>query len=519
MTATVIHAESLESLLMPGPVIKAHEEYEHSCDQCHDTSDRSRQSQLCVQCHAHENILNDLSSKTGFHGRLAEKSASNCKHCHTEHEGRDKDIVLLNAATFDHKNTDFSLKGAHLKTACNACHEAGRKYSEAAGECYSCHKKSDVHDGKQGKECDDCHTASSWKKTTFDHSKTDFPLLDSHKETSCIACHIKQTYKDTPKTCIGCHQINDVHGGDFGKQCDVCHNAKKWNQIIFDHNKKTDFSLYGKHKQASCKSCHQPDDLKADSASATSLKSQLSTKCYDCHKNDDTHKSRYGKKCADCHSSSSWQKQKFNHDKKTDFPLLGKHKKTECDRCHKGNLYNDEVLSDCYGCHKNDDVHRGKQGKECDSCHNEKGWHSDLAFDHDLAQFPLIGMHAVTQCEECHLSTDYHATESDCNSCHAADDVHKTKLGTDCETCHNPNSWMTWIFDHNDASDFKIDGAHDELGCYDCHKTASTGKLKATKDCISCHRSEDVHNRQFGRQCGDCHSTKNFKDIKIKQQW
>jgi hypothetical protein len=78
---------------------------------------------------------------------------------------------------------------------------------------------------------------------------------------------------------------------------------------------------------------------------------------------------------------------------------------------------------------------------------------------------------------------------------------------------------MTWLFDHDKASDFKIDGAHDELGCFDCHKTNSTGKLKASKDCISCHRSEDVHNRQFGRQCGDCHSTKSFKDIKIKQQW
>ena len=140
-----------------------------------------------------------------------------------------------------------------------------------------------------------------------------------------------------------------------------------------------------------------------------------------------------------------------------------------------------------------------------------------MLFDHDLTSFPLIGMHAATQCEECHLSNEYGATKSECNICHAGDDVHKTRLGTDCETCHTPNSWMIWFFDHDKDTKFKIDGAHKELGCYDCHRTKSKGKLNASKDCIYCHRSQDIHNRQFGRHCGDCHSTKTFKDVNIKQ--
>jgi hypothetical protein len=503
--STAINADSLSSLLMPGPVTKVHEKYEHDCEQCHDTSGKYEQGELCVQCHDHKNIRHDLSKQTGFHGRLPKSQQTDCKNCHTEHVGRDANIILLNPSSFNHQKTDFPLKGTHKEATCNACHKKGKKHSEAPGDCYSCHKKDDAHKGEQGKKCGDCHKATSWKETAFDHDKTDFPLKGAHKDTTCNACHINKKYKDTPKECLSCHQINDVHRGEFGKKCDDCHNSKKWTNAKFDH-KKTDFPLYGRHKKASCNSCHLGGDTKK----------KLPIKCYGCHKNDDNHKGRYGRKCNDCHVSSSWQKTKFDHDKKTDFPLRGKHKKVACDSCHQGDLYKDELPTKCYSCHKNDDAHKGKQGKKCDSCHNEKGWLYNTIFDHDLVQFPLIGMHAATQCNECHLTPDYEKTETECNACHAADDVHKTQLGTDCHTCHNPNSWHTWLFDHDKATTFKIDGAHKDLGCLDCHRTPSNGKLEASKDCISCHRSDDTHNRQFGGQCGDCHNTKSFKDTHIK---
>ena len=520
LLAAAAAGESLESLLMPGAVVQSHEKYEQQCDNCHDTSDKRRQAQLCTHCHAHENIAEDISNKTGFHGRLPVREQNDCKHCHTEHIGRGANIILLNTSTFDHLKTDFELKGLHKKTACDSCHKPEKKYSDAPVECYSCHKKADVHDGKQGKKCGSCHTAAGWKETGFDHEKTDFPLQGAHEDTSCSSCHINQKYKDTPEACVNCHKINDSHRGIFGKECDDCHNSVKWSEASFDHNRKTDFSLSGKHKTTSCNNCHLSEHLPVMlPAKRTGDKkdASLPTDCFSCHKNDDSHKSRYGKKCKDCHTTSSWQKQKFDHGKATDFTLLGKHKETACNMCHRGDLYKDELKTGCFDCHRNDDVHKGEQGKKCDSCHNEDGWHSDVAFDHDLSKFPLIGMHAATQCEECHLSTEYSTAESDCNQCHADVDVHKTRLGTDCETCHNPNSWNISLFDHDQSTDFKIDGAHKELGCYDCHQSRSTGKLTASKDCIACHRSEDVHNRQFGRQCGDCHSTKSFKDIDIKR--
>lgn len=500
-------ADTLQSLLMPGPVIKAHAKYEQECDQCHDTSKKSTQAKLCIQCHKHKNISDDLKNKSGFHGYLSRSEQRDCKHCHADHKGRNAKIVLINPSIFDHRKTDFLLKGEHKKTPCTTCHKARKKYSEAPTDCFSCHKKTDIHEGKQGKKCANCHNSTSWKQTEFDHEKTDFSLKGSHKKIQCSACHVNKKYKDTPTTCFGCHQINDSHQGNFGKKCNSCHNTDSWTKAIFDHNKKTDFPLYGKHKKASCNSCHTSGDIKK----------KLPKKCYDCHKNDDRHKGRYGKKCHDCHASSSWQKQTFNHKKNTDFPLLGKHKNATCRQCHKGNLYKDKVKTKCVTCHKKDDIHKGKQGDKCNNCHNEKGWHSDVLFDHDLLHFPLIGMHATTPCEECHLSAEYGSTESKCNACHAGDDVHKTRLGTDCTSCHNPNSWKTWIFDHDKSTSFEIDGAHKDLGCYDCHQTVSTDKLQASSDCISCHRGQDIHNRQFGRQCDDCHSTNSFKDINIKR--
>jgi len=516
------NADTLETLLMPGPLSNAHKKHEHDCNQCHDTLDKKKLGQLCMQCHDHKNILEDVRGKKGFHGRLPAAKITNCKHCHTEHKGRDAEIILLNPSTFDHTKTDFVLKGIHAETGCTACHKKDRKYSEAKQDCYSCHEKSDAHDGKNGKKCGDCHSASGWKLSEFDHdSKTDFPLKGAHKDTNCSSCHINQKYKDTPDKCIGCHKIQDIHRGGYGEKCDTCHTPVRWDEMSFDHNKNTDFPLYGKHREASCNSCHTPDSLKRNK----SRKEKLPTDCYSCHRFDDSHKGKNGKECKDCHNSSSWQKHKFDHDKKTDFPLRGKHKTLSCSYCHKGELElgkkdglklkKSKLKTTCFECHKKDDVHQGKQGEKCNNCHNEHGWRDKVFFDHSLSRFPLIGMHAAIQCEECHLTSIYSSAESECNSCHAGDDVHKTRLGTDCETCHNPNSWKNWLFDHDKATRFRIDGAHKDAGCYDCHRTNSRGKLKSSSDCIFCHRSQDIHNRQFGIQCGRCHSTESFKDINI----
>jgi hypothetical protein len=120
-------------------------------------------------------------------------------------------------------------------------------------------------------------------------------------------------------------------------------------------------------------------------------------------------------------------------------------------------------------------------------------------------------------CEECHISNDYKKASIECNSCHKHDDIHKGKLGTDCQSCHNPNGWAVWRFDHNLQSQFKLDGAHKKVHCHSCHIAAVSKVDSKPRSCIACHRADDEHNGQFGSDCGRCHTTKTFRDVRMRR--
>ena len=92
-TAGPARAVNPETLLMPGKLSSAHEKYEEQCSNCHDRSDRNRQTQLCLDCH--KDIAADVRDRHGFHGRMPNAGAGKCIGCHTEHLGRDGDIVRL----------------------------------------------------------------------------------------------------------------------------------------------------------------------------------------------------------------------------------------------------------------------------------------------------------------------------------------------------------------------------------------------------------------------------------------
>lgn len=503
-----VQADKLETLIMPGKVIAGHAKYEEDCNQCHKVFKKEDQSQLCLDCH--KDVAKDVGSKRGFHGRL-KTGATGCKTCHTEHKGRDADIIKFDPQTFNHQQTDFPLVQRHTAVACKDCHQPKKKYREAPAECYSCHKNQSPHGegmGKLTKECASCHVEQGWKVIRFDHDKkTKYSLTGKHKTTGCVACHANERYAKTPTDCFSCHRLNDVHAGSNGKECKKCHATTSWKKLSFDHDKDTDFPLTGKHADITCRACHKDDAYKV----------KLELTCISCHKNDDVHKGKNGTKCQSCHDTKSWKNSRFDHDKETKFKLYGKHKKAACGSCHKGDPYKEKLAMDCYSCHKYDDAHRGQQGKQCQNCHNENGWREKVRFDHDLTRFPLIGLHAVTPCEECHLSASYKDTEKTCNACHAKKDVHKQKLGIECQQCHNPNGWKVWRFDHDKQSQFKIDGAHTKVHCDGCHRETVKVIPHTPRDCIACHRSDDIHNGQFGPRCSQCHSTKSFKDIHMKR--
>ncbi len=494
---------------MPGPVIEGHKKYEQTCNKCHSVFSKSEKDKLCADCH--KNIARDVAGKRGYHGRL--KKQAKCVHCHTEHKGRDADIVKLNQAIFDHRQTDFVLKGAHAGAACDKCHEKKKKYHDVTSKCQICHKKINPHVIAKLKQrdrpldCVACHNAIRWEEIQFDHDKTHFRLNGKHEPVKCINCHPKDQYQNTPVDCYACHRYDDVHKRDKGRACQKCHNAHGWKNLRFNHDKETKFPIKGRHKKLQCVGCHKEDPYKV----------KIKKECISCHKVDDRHNGRFAEKCNKCHKEDGWDEILFDHGKDTKFKLYGRHKKVVCEDCHSRNAYDHKTSMDCYSCHKKDDVHKKQQGENCNKCHNESGWQKKVIFDHDITRFPLLGLHSALACEECHLNNKYKDADKECASCHKKDDVHKGRLGLQCRACHNSNDWRVWRFDHDKQTEFKLDGKHKKLHCYDCHKKAVVNMKNQLSECNDCHSADDVHNGQFGRNCSRCHSTKTFKNARIKQ--
>jgi hypothetical protein len=160
-------------------------------------------------------------------------------------------------------------------------------------------------------------------------------------------------------------------------------------------------------------------------------------------------------------------------------------------------------------------VHVGKLGTQCDNCHSTAGWRANVHFDHDLSSFALLGQHVAVPCEQCHLTPTYAGTAADCYSCHQAADRHRGSLGRECESCHSPNGWNIWTFDHARSTGFALEGAHGKLECAQCHREPPT-EVKLGRDCASCHVKDDVHLGEFGRQCQRCHSTISFRQVRIR---
>jgi hypothetical protein len=497
------NAAGIETLLMPGKVANAHAKYEETCTNCHDRSNRERQTELCLDCH--KDVAADVRSKAGFHGRLPAIERAQCRACHSEHLGRDADIMRLNIAAFPHDNTDYPLYGQHALVDCGSCHQAGKKYRDAPGRCIDCHRKDDAHDNKLGNDCGSCHEASAWNKTKFDHNKTQFALRDKHVDVPCLACHFGNRYKDTPKQCVSCHAPDDAHAQGRVTDCGKCHTQAGWKTTKFDHFKETQFALEGAHASVDCRACHKTGRMQ----------DKIPKDCHGCHATDDYHATRLGDECGKCHDARAWKPNKFDHDRDTKFVLAGKHIKVDCHACHTAVVGKQKLGTTCNECHRAQDVHAGKLGTNCEQCHQPEGWRTDVAFDHDLSSFPLVGLHVAVPCAQCHVSASYKGAANTCNGCHARDDVHKGGLGTQCADCHTPNGWGIWEFDHAKKTRFALTGAHSKVTCAGCHKQPAH-EVKLSTECASCHANDDVHVGQFGRQCQRCHTSVSFKGARLR---
>jgi hypothetical protein len=496
-------AATVETLLMPGKVTRAHVKQEETCTNCHDRTNVRTQSSLCLDCH--KDVAADLRERHGFHGRMPNAGVGACSACHTEHRGRDFDIAPLGRAQFDHRQTDFALEGAHSALECESCHKPHQAWRKAPANCSGCHKSDDVHRAQFKQECGECHGSLSWTGGRYDHDKTQFKLTGAHSSVSCDACHIGGQYKPVPKSCNGCHATDDEHRGARGEDCAKCHLTKEWKTAKYDHLKETGYELLGVHVQINCLTCHRSGNYK----------DKIPKDCNGCHRADDAHAARFGVKCESCHDNERWHPVTYDHAVKAKFALVGAHAKIDCHTCHTGPADTQKLAKDCVGCHRSEDPHGGKLKGGCETCHGQTTWRSNLVFDHDLSDFPLLGLHRVVSCAQCHATLAFAQAKSACVDCHSHDDVHKGGLGKKCESCHSPNGWPLWAFDHAKEAHFPLLGAHAKLQCASCHREPP-GTVKMSQQCATCHNKDDRHFGQYGPQCDRCHTNYSWKGARMQ---
>ncbi|MFI5289709.1 MAG: hypothetical protein ACHQ17_08660, partial [Polyangia bacterium] len=362
LLATSAYADFFSS--SPGPLTQAHANIDGKdhCQDCH-VGARDLSRDKCLSCH--KPIAERQRDRVGVHAS-PKAFGKPCELCHTDHKGRNKDILGFQAFggrdRFDHTAlTTFPLDGKHQTTPCAKCHTEKTQsgtvtYLKAPTACAACHQNPHGDLREPMRRCERCHDARSWKMTEgarFDHDRdTRFPLERKHDSVPCAACHATRKSNTPPNAksplpisagyqkltfrwptwgtdCTPCH--DNVHGSSlFGtKACKLCHSAKvDWPKVNFDHNRRTRFPLDGVHAKTKCAQCHKPDERKAPDR-----------KCAACH--EDVHKGRFDRvskgDCAVCHTAENWPTDLvFDHGGRTRFPLTGQHANADCRACHRG---------------------------------------------------------------------------------------------------------------------------------------------------------------------------------------
>jgi nitrate/TMAO reductase-like tetraheme cytochrome c subunit len=538
---------------------------EIKCNDCHLVDKKKKTFQYqwpnlaqrdCITCHKDDfhrfNVNVVKSYKVG--------NLNKCASCHTENKWKE-------IHDFSHdEQTRYPIGGKHTDLKCAECHlPKDKRFKQAplpkvgiynwahfdAKTCEVCHNS--PHQKEFSKEllkkkCTDCHIDKSWYTIKdgagFDHDKTRFSLTGDHKEIRCSDCHGpsgKQVFKFKSfdkDFCIDCH--NNIHKKQFttkfeNQKCSECHSTEKFTERLrFDH-KNTNYDLLGSHTKVKCEECHIPTQTKVLLRTPNTDRKQFSLgknlllglfkftldkekECIACH--SDYHKGQLSNNCKSCHQEDKWTETTFKHNEDSKYPLLGKHNKVKCSKCHlpepnQSVLFKKEnrplikykpLGQACLDCHK--DPHKGSFGKQCQECHTERDWKVTKNFHKN---FTLTGVHYALECSECHKDGRKLAGLSQqCISCHLKDDVHSGTL-SNCKECHQQQFWDISAFRHS-LSQFPLRGAHRTIDCFDCHKGGVYKGLNA--QCYTCHKDAAMSASSFNHttpinyiysDCTECH--------------
>jgi cytochrome b subunit of formate dehydrogenase len=454
-------AKQEHPLISPGPLAAAHANDPRTA-RCEVCHEAMKPPSNQACLACHQDIGGMMQNKSGFHGTLQ----GECRTCHEDHRGRDVDLRPLNLATFNHKQARFTLEDKHQTLQCDQCHV---DHSPQPGERRFV--------GLKFQACTDCHTSP--------------------------------------------------HESAAPANCKQCHTERGWTgrELVFSHQRDTNFPLQGKHATVDCNQCHSPSRAQLVLASSTSVLHQVKSlpdlrpttqeaakfrltavgsQCADCHV--DPHAPSLGSSCEQCHSPSGWTGRylKFNHNTQTHFALIGQHAQVECVKCHQpvapqaalAQAPFAQAPTDCERCHQ--EPHAGQfADASCTSCHNEQGWKGKfLLFDHNRdAPFKIDALHSGVQCAACHVPSggaiQYRSTPTTCQQCHApiasalagtiaggvkiAPDPHSGRI--QCIDCHNPAARAQLAVDFADR-------------CVNCHTPRYRDLFFSWEQSLSDHTAE-----------------------------
>jgi hypothetical protein len=370
---------------------------------------------------------------------LSTFTATSCGACH---QGRDPSYIARHEADFGiaclncHDGLDsygkafghatYPLTGGHARPGCSACHRGATTLialKDAPTACVACHEINDIHDGRLGTSCADCHSPATWSGATIDHARTRFPLTGKHVGVACALCHVDDQWTGIGQTCRACHAKDDPHGGQFTGDCVACHATSGWDDVTFDHAQ-AGFPLTGGHAKPSCAACHPAGRFAG-----------TPTTCVGCHRADDAHHGSFGTDCGACHRATTWADATFDH-AKSGFPLTGAHASVACQSCHVGGVFTGTPTS-CVSCHARPASHTTGFNNNCASCHSTRAW-KPAAFNAPHS-FPMSHGGAGGVCSKCHPSSFTAWTCATCHSNAAMASRHAGVSGysaTGCLHCH-----------------------------------------------------------------------------------
>jgi hypothetical protein len=369
--------------------------------------------------------------------------------------------------------------------------------------------------------CKVCHSTKGWMLDkeiySFDHNKTNFPLIGRHATTTCKKCHPTLVFSEAKTECVSCH--TDIHESTTGVDCQYCHTPHSWlvNNITKVHQMSR-FPLIGVHAKVDCDRCHKSESFHRFDV--------IGTECYSCHNANYAATTKpnhisvgYSTRCDGCHNlfSDSWNSSGFNHGF---FPLTSGHA-VSCASCHTSGTFT-KLSTECVSCHQTDynssanPSHlSGNFPKTCSTCHTTNpGW-KPATFDH--TNFPLTQGHAINDCAKCHINGNFTNTSTDCYSCHQTDYSSSTNpnhlsgnFPKNCSLCHSTSpGWKPASYDH---LSFPLTQGHAINDCAKCHINGNF--TNTSTDCYSCHltnyNSSTNPNHlllNFPKTCSTCHTT------------